>query len=64
MSEHDGRPTGFVEFDPAFAIKFTIARLRPSRGPGDSGIFGARQYAPLPGVEVTLPDNELLERRG
>src|ERR1700676_1006376 len=52
------RLADFVEFDPAFAIKFTIARLRPSGSPGDSDIFGAQQYAPLLDVEVSLPDNE------
>lgn len=51
------RLTDFVAFDPAFAIKFTIARERPSGSPGDGDIFGAQQYAPLLGIEVTLPDN-------
>ena len=52
------RRTDFDEFDPAYAIKFTIARLRPSGSAGDSDIFGAQQYAPLLDVEVTVPDNE------
>ena len=42
----------FVEFDPAFAIKFTITRLRPSGSPGDPDIFGSQQYAPLLDLEV------------
>ena len=57
----ESRLTDFVEFDPAFAIKFTIARLRPSGSAGDSDIFGAQQYAPLLDVEVALPDNEAFE---
>jgi hypothetical protein len=55
------RLTDFVEFDPAFAIKFTIARARPSGSPGDADIFGAQQYAPLLDIEVPLPDNEAFE---
>jgi hypothetical protein len=45
------RPTDFVEYDPAYAIKFTILRLRPSGNPGGD-IFGARQYAPFLDVEI------------
>jgi len=41
------RITDFVAFDPAFAIKFTMLRERPSGSPGDGDIFGAQQYAPL-----------------
>jgi hypothetical protein len=40
---------------PAFAIKFTIYRARPSGSPGDPDIFGAQQYAPLMDVEIPLP---------
>jgi hypothetical protein len=56
----EARLTDFVEFDPANAIKFTIARLRPSGSPGDPDIFGAQQYAPLLDIEVLLPDHEPL----
>jgi hypothetical protein len=49
-----GRLTDFVEFDPAYAIKFTIARLRPSGDPGDPDIFGSQQYAPFLDVEVDM----------
>jgi hypothetical protein len=56
----ESRLTDFVEFDPAHAIKFTIARLRPSGSPGDPDIFGAQQYAPLLDIEVLLPENESL----
>ena len=48
------RVTDFVEYDPAFAIKFTILRERPSGSPGDGDIFGAQQYAPFLGL--TIPD--------
>jgi len=48
------RISDFVTFDPAFAIKFTIYRLRPSGSPGDPDIFGAQQYAPLMDMEIPL----------
>lgn len=50
----DNRITDFVEYDPAYAIKFTILRPRPSGSPGDPDIFGAQQYAPLLDVEVNV----------
>ncbi len=46
------RLTDHVEFEPAFAIKFTIARLQPSGSAGDGDIFGSQQYGPLLGVSV------------
>lgn len=48
------RITDFVEYDPAFAIKFTVLRERPSGSPGDPDIFGAQQYAPLLDIAVTV----------
>lgn len=48
------RITDFVEYDPGYAIKFTILRRQPSGSPGDPDIFGAQQYAPLLDVEVTV----------
>jgi len=48
------RIADFVEYDPAFAIKFTIYRLRPSGSPGDPDIFGAQQYAPLLDIEIPV----------
>jgi Domain of unknown function (DUF4387) len=48
------RLTDFVEYDPAYAIKFTILRLRPSGSPGDGDIFGAQQYAPFLDVEIDV----------
>lgn len=50
------RITDFVEYDPAYAIKFTIQRVRPSGSPGDPDIFGAQQYAPL--LDVPVPIQE------
>jgi hypothetical protein len=48
------RITDFEEFDPAFAIKFSILRDRPSGSPGDPDIFGAQQYAPLMDIEIPV----------
>ncbi|OWJ77162.1 DUF4387 domain-containing protein [Haematobacter genomosp. 1] len=48
------RLTDFVEYDPAYAIKFTILRKRPSGSAGDGDIFGAQQYAPFLDMEVDL----------
>lgn len=48
------RITDFVTYDPAYAIKFTILRRRPSGSPGDADIFGAQQYAPLLDVEIPV----------
>ena len=39
--------TDFGEYDPAFAIKVTIPRERPSGSPGDADILGARQCTPV-----------------
>lgn len=48
------RISDFVEFDPAYAIKFTIERLQPSGSPGDSDIFGCQQYPPLLDIEIPV----------
>lgn len=48
-----GRISDFVEYDPGFAIKFTIYRLQPSGSAGDGDIFGAQQYAPL--LDLPIP---------
>ncbi|WP_240452219.1 DUF4387 domain-containing protein [Virgibacillus sp. YIM 98842] len=48
------RVTDFVQFDPAYAIKFTIRRNKPSGSPGDGDIFGSQQYVPLLDVEVPV----------
>ncbi len=47
------RISDFVEYDPAYAVKFTIYRLRPSGSAGDGDIFGAQQYAPL--LDLMIP---------
>ena len=49
------RITDFVEFDPAFAIKFTISRPQPSGSAGDGDIFGCQQYPPL--FDIDIPVN-------
>lgn len=48
------RISDFVEFDPAFAIKFTIYRDEPSGSPGDGDIFGSQQYPPLLDIEICV----------
>lgn len=50
----ESRVTDFVDYDAAFAIKFTIKRTRPSGSPGESDIFGCQQYPPLLSVEVPV----------
>jgi hypothetical protein len=49
----ESRIVDFVEFDPAFAIKFTINRLRPSGSFGEGDVFGCQQYPPL--LELEIP---------
>lgn len=44
----------FVEYDPAFAIKFTIYRTIRSGSFGDRDIFGCQQYSPLLGIEIPV----------
>jgi len=48
------RISDFLEFDPAYAIKFTIYREHYSGNPGDPDIFGCQQYPPLLDIEVPL----------
>ncbi|NLY74330.1 MAG: DUF4387 domain-containing protein [Firmicutes bacterium] len=48
------RITDFVEFDPAYAIKFTIQRLKPSGSFGEGDIFGCQQYPPLLDIEIPM----------
>jgi len=50
----EDRISDFLEFDPAYAIKFTIRREQPSGSPGDSDIFGCQQYPPLLDIEVPV----------
>ena len=50
----DERISDLVEYDPGYAIKFTIYRPHPSGSAGDPDIFGSQQYAPLLDVEVPV----------
>lgn len=50
----DERISDFLEYDPAYAIKFTIYRREPSGSPGESDIFGCQQYPPLLDIEVPV----------
>ena len=50
----ESRLADFVEFDPGYAIKFTINRLRPSGSFGEGDVFGCQQYAPLLDVEIPI----------
>jgi len=48
------RISDFVEFDPAYAVKFTIFRTHPSGSPGETDVFGCQQYPPLLDLEIPL----------
>ena len=48
------RISDFVEFDPAYAIKFTIYRTHPSGSPGETDVFGCQQYPPLLDLEIPV----------
>lgn len=48
------RISDFVEFDPAYAIKFTIYRLQPSGTFGEGDVFGCQQYPPLLDIEIPV----------
>lgn len=50
----EDRVCDFVEYDPAYAIKFTIYRSKPSGSPGEGDIFGCQQYPPLLDVEIPV----------
>ncbi len=50
------RIVDFVEFDPAYAIKFTINRLRPSGSFGEGDVFGCQQYPPLLDIEIPVEE--------
>ena len=49
------RVTGFAEYEPGLAIKFTIRRERPSGSPGERDVFGSQQYPPLFALPIPLP---------
>ena len=42
-----GDIVGHASLEVLLALKFTTRRSRSRGSPGDSGIFGAQQYAPL-----------------
>ncbi len=42
-----------IYFDPAFAVKCTMKRLKVSGSPGDTDVYGAQQHAPL--LDLQLP---------
>jgi hypothetical protein len=48
------RISDFVEFDPAYAVKFTIFRTHPSGSPGETDVFGCQQYPPLLDLEIPV----------
>jgi len=52
----DSRIVDFVEFDPAYAIKFTINRLVPSGSFGEGDVFGCQQYPPLLDIEIPIEE--------
>jgi hypothetical protein len=58
------RISDFVEFDPAYAVKFTIYRTHPSGSPGETDVFGCQQYPPLLDLEIPLETKGGLTSRG
>lgn len=52
----ESRIAAFVEFDPGYAIKFTINRLKPSGSFGEGDIFGCQQYPPLLDIEIPVEE--------
>lgn len=44
----------FVHFEPARAIKATIARPRASGDLGETDVYGAQQHAPLLDIELEI----------
>lgn len=50
------RIADFVEFDPGYAIKFTINRLKPSGSFGEGDVFGCQQYPPLLDIEIPVEE--------
>ncbi len=45
-----------VWFDPAAAVKATLARPTPSGGPDDTDVYGAQQHLPLMNLRVPWED--------
>jgi len=47
---------GIVHFEPANAIKVTIARPLCSGDLGETDVYGAQQHAPLLSITVDMPE--------
>ena len=58
------RISDFVEFDPAYAVKFTIRRTHPSGSPGETDVFGCQQYPPLLDLEIPVETKGSSTARG
>jgi hypothetical protein len=52
----ENRICDFVEFEPGYAIKFTIHRSKPSGSPGEGDVFGCQQYPPLLDIEIPVEE--------
>ncbi len=52
----ESRLADFVEFDPGYAIKFTINRTSPSGSFGEGDVFGCQQYPPLYDFEIPVEE--------
>ncbi len=48
--------TYFGEYEPANAIKVTIARTISSGTVGDTDVYGAQQYAPLLKIKIKVDE--------
>ncbi len=47
-----------VHYDPAFAVKATLARPLPSGALGESDVYGAQQHAPV--LDMEIPEEIVL----
>lgn len=45
-----------VFFDPANAVKVTLARPRVCGDPGETDVYGAQQHAPLLELSIPMPE--------
>ena len=48
----EGEIHDFMFFDPGMGIKGNIERKSPSGGPGETDVYGCKQYAPLLSLEI------------
>ncbi len=44
----------FTVYEPGYAFKATVPRLKPSGDPGDTDVYGAQQHGPLLDVEIPV----------